>query len=349
MSENLGYGCSSSEAPTTSTTEELSKTEHTHKDDEEDHHQELTTKKLFEKLNKEIKNLRGENQTLKQKLLHQNVCEICGKGFDTKTQLKEHMQNHHLQAQDTKPYSGIVKCDQCEHRFTTKPLFEAHVRNHHADPYISIQHSDLHIPPLAGTTYNLYKGSFNPLPSFSSPGTEWDQVQGTKHQPATPAHQLHASEAPQQQGPPKNNEWHQVKGSKLKSNTTEGQVQTHEISENPFSFSKVHNCSYCDELFYSQNQLTEHVNKDHPNTVMEHEESENIEDSDDDTYNTEKESTTNVFKCQICNVVQNTKRKLERHLENHDEDGDWICDCEFQTNDYFVLRRHLKQFKTHRM
>ena len=40
---------------------------------------------------------------------------------------------------------------------------------------------------------------------------------------------------------------------------------------------------------------------------------------------------------------------MERHLENHDEEGDWICGCNFQTNEYFLLKRHLRQFKTHQM
>ena len=298
---------------------EKKKTEHTLNNDEEKHHQELTTNKLFDKLNKEIQNLKGENQTLKQKLLHQNVCDKCGNVFDTKTQLQEHMNKQHIETKPNDTNSCIVKCGQCECIFTSKPQLEAHMRNKHADPPISIQHtsppdqqSELHHPPLAGTSYNLYKGPFNPLPPLSPPGTEWNQAQGTKYKLKKP----------------------------------ENQNKTLVVSKNPFRFSNVHTCNYCDEVSESQNQLKEHINKDHPNTIMEHEESEN---SDNQDVNGERENSSNNFKCPICNMIQNTKRKLERHLENHDEDGDWICECEFQTNEYFQLKRHLLEFKTHRM
>ena len=56
----------------------------------------------------------------------------------------------------------------------------------------------------------------------------------------------------------------------------------------------------------------------------------------------EKSKETN-FICKICNVERNTLRKLEKHIANHNEDGDWFCEeCDFQTNKISVLTNHMK-------
>ena len=31
------------------------------------------------------------------------------------------------------------------------------------------------------------------------------------------------------------------------------------------------------------------------------------------------------FKCGICHLLRDSKAKLERHMSNHNEDGDWTC------------------------
>ena len=107
----------------------------------------------------------------------------------------------------------------------------------------------------------------------------------------------------------------QVKGPKLKlkHNTTEEQVQTNEILENPF-FQMLISVNIVIKYFIFKKDLTKQLNKDHPNTVLEHEEYENIKYRDD---NSEKQRTIYIycFKCQICIVVQTTKGKLKRHLK----------------------------------
>ena len=36
------------------------------------------------------------------------------------------------------------------------------------------------------------------------------------------------------------------------------------------------------------------------------------------------------------------KKKLERHMKNHNEDGDWTCNgCSYQTDDQSDLLNHL--------
>ena len=151
----------------------------------------MNTNELIAKLTTQVQRLKNENLNLKQKLLIQHSCEECENVFKTKTQLEEHMINHHFRH-----------------------------------------------PELAKTSYNLYKGSSVSIHS----DTEWNQVQGPKQKPRT----------------------------------SQDQVQIQTVSKNPFQFSNFHNCDHCDEIFDSQNELTEHINKDHQNILMEHEESEDI-------------------------------------------------------------------------
>ena len=48
------------------------------------------------------------------------------------------------------------------------------------------------------------------------------------------------------------------------------------------------------------------------------------------------------FKCQICHLIRDTKIKLERHMQNHIDDGDWTCDdCAYQSNDQNALLNHM--------
>ena len=57
----------------------------------------------------------------------------------------------------------------------------------------------------------------------------------------------------------------------------------------------------------------------------------------------EKTVETN-YVCKICKVERNTLSKLEKHMLNHNEDGDWFCEvCAFQTNDIEWLKDHMKE------
>ena len=48
------------------------------------------------------------------------------------------------------------------------------------------------------------------------------------------------------------------------------------------------------------------------------------------------------FKCDICKLVRNSKEKLERHMRNHQDEGDWTCDdCSYQSNEQHALLDHL--------
>ena len=55
-----------------------------------------------------------------------------------------------------------------------------------------------------------------------------------------------------------------------------------------------------------------------------------------------------VFKCDVCKLVCDKKEKLERHMKNHDEDGDWTCDgCSYQSNEQNDLLNHLLEKRNH--
>ena len=332
LAENLGYQSISLEVLPSSSTAEQNKVQKNN--DVTEQGKKVNTKDLIEKLTIENQMLKNENISMKQKLLNQYYCEKCENISKTEMQLQEHIRNQH-------PETPQHPCEKCGNVSKTKTQLNEHMRIQHPETpqqeprrtndifkcnqctnlfstkllledHMRNKHTvhpePFNHPQLAYTSYNLYKGSSEPpLPLLD-------------------------------------NKWNKVQGSKLKPKTHEDNIQTQNVSKNPFRFSNVNNCEYCDEVFDSEIELTEHVNKDHSNTIMEHEESEYINEHEDGQ---QKENSSNHFKCQICGVVQNTKRKLERHLENHDEEGDWICGCKFQTNDYFLLKRHLQQFKTH--
>ena len=51
-------------------------------------------------------------------------------------------------------------------------------------------------------------------------------------------------------------------------------------------------------------------------------------------------------RCSICKVNRGTREKLEMHMRNHEEDGDYNCDdCSYQVNDISLLKKHCKETK----
>ena len=61
-----------------------------------------------------------------------------------------------------------------------------------------------------------------------------------------------------------------------------------------------------------------------------------------------KPTNQEVFKCDLCKLVRDTKEKLERHMKNHNEDGDWTCDgCSYQTHEQSDLLNHLLEKRDH--
>ena len=54
------------------------------------------------------------------------------------------------------------------------------------------------------------------------------------------------------------------------------------------------------------------------------------------------------FKCSVCKLVCDTEDKLERHMVNHDKDGDWTCDgCSYQSGEQNDLLNHLLEKRDH--
>ena len=53
-------------------------------------------------------------------------------------------------------------------------------------------------------------------------------------------------------------------------------------------------------------------------------------------------SITNNFKCDICKLARDSKEKLQRHMKNHTNEGDWTCDdCSYQSNEQNALLDHM--------
>ena len=121
----------------------------------------------------------------------------------------------------------------------------------------------------------------------------------------------------------------QLKQHKKKShqNKWSGHIET----ENIFKAPNVKYCDKCDEEFTTEIQYKQHMNNIHQSIPMETEEE------------TENTTETNYI-CRVCKVERNTLNKLERHMANHDEDGDWYCEmCPFQSNNIKHLRTHMKE------
>ena len=54
------------------------------------------------------------------------------------------------------------------------------------------------------------------------------------------------------------------------------------------------------------------------------------------------EAKNTEFKCGVCKLVRDSKAKLERHLKNHNGDGDWTCyGCAYQSSKESNLVNHL--------
>ena len=54
------------------------------------------------------------------------------------------------------------------------------------------------------------------------------------------------------------------------------------------------------------------------------------------------------FKCGLCKLVCETSAKLDKHMKNHDEDGDWTCGvCPYQTNNQNNLLNYLLEKHNH--
>ena len=60
------------------------------------------------------------------------------------------------------------------------------------------------------------------------------------------------------------------------------------------------------------------------------------------------EAKNTEFKCGVCKLVRDSKAKLERHMKNHNDDGDWTCDgCAYQTSEESNLLNHLLEKRDH--
>ena len=60
------------------------------------------------------------------------------------------------------------------------------------------------------------------------------------------------------------------------------------------------------------------------------------------------EAVNSEFKCGVCNLVRDSKAKLERHIQNHKDEGDWTCDgCSYQSNEQSDLLNHLLEKRDH--
>ena len=54
------------------------------------------------------------------------------------------------------------------------------------------------------------------------------------------------------------------------------------------------------------------------------------------------------FKCGVCNLMRDSKDKLDRHMKNHKDEGDWTCDgCSYQSNEQSDLLNHLLEKRDH--
>jgi hypothetical protein len=90
-------------------------------------------------------------------------------------------------------------------------------------------------------------------------------------------------------------------------------------------------------MFATQNYLNNHISSMHQDKITSPMEAEE-----------EIEITTETqYICKICKVKRNTQNKLEKHMANHNEDGDWFCEmCAFQSIHIAELRKHMKKHST---
>ena len=104
--------------------------------------------------------------------------------------------------------------------------------------------------------------------------------------------------------------------------------------DNVFKTLKAITCNECGEEFDTKSQLRNHMNRVH----------QKLEASPMETEEEIERSQERKYICKVCKVERNTQNKLERHLANHNDDGDWFCEsCPFQTNDMKLLKVHMKE------
>ena len=121
----------------------------------------------------------------------------------------------------------------------------------------------------------------------------------------------------------------------------------HEQPKTYFQFSKVYLCDNCGAVYKTPNELKEHKKNTHEDDV------EMIDICDDEVEMeiVEGDDKKGKFKCNICNLIKDTKNKLITHMKNHDEDADWVCDggseteedCSFQSNGKPLLISHVNE------
>ena len=93
-----------------------------------------------------------------------------------------------------------------------------------------------------------------------------------------------------------------------------------------FNFSRLSHCDTCEDVFKTQVELEDHK----LNVHAEDEEMAEISNKMEDMEIVQEEGEViGKFKCKLCKLVQNTKRKLWKHMENHHEEADLIRNGDF--------------------
>ena len=122
----------------------------------------------------------------------------------------------------------------------------------------------------------------------------------------------------------------------------------HDQPKTEFRFSQVFLCDTCGAVFKTTSELQGHKQAMHIDDIE-------MIDICDDQEEMEivklDDNTIGKFKCNVCNLVQDTKNKLETHMVNHDDDADWTCDgdpetredCPFQINEKPLLISHVNE------
>ena len=205
-------------------------------------------------------------------------------------------------------------------------------------------------PPLAYTSYNLFQG---PLATQPNPPPKLPSLEGASHK-----HNKEQQRNQTKQLTKFSDLWNcHLCGNGFSTSqlleahmrNKHGQQKGTEASSQ-FRFSRFSNCDICEEVFSTPQLLKEHMQNTHNQDEEMPGIDEHSKESGERDMDTEDKDKRGKFKCKVCNLVQNTKSKLEVHMKNHIEDADWICngdsskeDCPFQANEKALLENHVKE------
>ena len=251
-------------------------------------------------------------------------CEVCKTEFTTSAALRQHMETFHN--------GELMKCDLCGFETRQKSAFDRHWSVHEKLAIKTCEVCEFSTTDKYFYERHMQKHSDFP-PSFKC--DYCDKVLTTKEGIRAHMKSVH-------QG--KNLE------SKAKCHLCEKELSPKLVS---LHLARIHSyCKQCDQKFQTTNDILDHMKDFHELDFQcnicftRHFCIETLRTHINNSHNSQSE----MFKCDICEHVTNSKRGLEKHLSSqHYETRMFQCDlCDWKTAYEMTLRKHMERMHSTR-